>query len=80
MELTTCREFQAFVKHTEEELRYMFEAIDSNHDGSLDRSELQRAFRKAGLTVSNAKLDQFFETVDTNHDGRVSFEEWRHVI
>jgi solute carrier family 25 phosphate transporter 23/24/25/41 len=55
----------------------MFEAIDTNHDGSLDRSEMQRAFRKAGLTVSNAKLEQFFSTIDTNHDGMVSFDEWR---
>jgi solute carrier family 25 phosphate transporter 23/24/25/41 len=58
----------------------MFEAIDVNHDGGLDRNELQLAFRKAGLSVSNKKLDQFFDTVDTNNDGVVSFDEWRFVI
>lgn len=57
----------------------MFEAIDSNHDGALDRSELQKAFRNARLTVSNRKLDQFFNTMDTNNDGVVSFDEFRCV-
>jgi solute carrier family 25 phosphate transporter 23/24/25/41 len=66
-----------FVKQTELELRAMFESIDVDHNGTLDRKELQQAFRKAGLTVSNSKLDNFFDTVDTNNDGVVSFEEWR---
>jgi solute carrier family 25 phosphate transporter 23/24/25/41 len=72
-----CSEFHAFVSQTENELRNLFSLIDRNRDGKLDKSELQHAFRHAGLTVSNRKLDSFFEQVDTNNDGVVSFEEWR---
>jgi solute carrier family 25 phosphate transporter 23/24/25/41 len=70
-------EFQKFVKHTERELQLLFDSIDRNHDGSLDKDEIASAFRQAGLTVSNAKLDAFFDKIDTNHDGHLSFEEWR---
>lgn len=55
----------------------MFQSIDKNGDGKLDKSELQAAFKQAGLLVSSRKLDQFFDQVDANNDGVVSFEEWR---
>ena len=65
------------MKQTEKQLRTLFDSIDRNHDGSLDKSEIQAACRGAGLLVSNRKLDQFFDTVDVNNDGIVTFEEWR---
>ncbi len=70
-------EFKVFVEHTEKELRQLFESIDHDHDGELDKDELKSAFRRAGLAISNAKLDHFFDEVDVNRDGVISFEEWR---
>jgi hypothetical protein len=77
--LTTSEEFHAFMKQTEKELWSLFESIDRNHDGTLDRDELRAAFQSAGLAVSSAKLDRFFAKVDANHDGSVSYEEWRYA-
>lgn len=74
-----CAEFRVFVDHTERELWQLFESIDRDHNGSLDKAELRAAFSRAGLAISSAKLDQFFEEVDTNHDGEISFEEWRYT-
>jgi solute carrier family 25 (mitochondrial phosphate transporter), member 23/24/25/41 len=70
-------EFKVFVEHAEKELRQLFESIDRDHNGELDKSELKSAFRRAGLAISSAKLDQFFDEVDVNHDGVISFDEWR---
>ena len=70
-------EFRVFVEHAERELWQLFESIDKDHSGALDKEELRLAFQRAGLTISNAKLDQFFDEVDTNHDGEISFDEWR---
>jgi solute carrier family 25 (mitochondrial phosphate transporter), member 23/24/25/41 len=75
--LILCLEFRTFVEHTEKELLALFRSIDRDHNGKLDKAELQAAFLSAGLIIPPRKLDQFFEEVDTNHDGVISFEEWR---
>ena len=70
-------EFKVFVEHAERELWQLFESIDRDHSGALDKDELRQAFKRAGLTISSAKLDQFFDEVDSNHDGEIDFDEWR---
>lgn len=67
------------MKQTERELWRLFTSIDRNHDGRLDKGELQAAFLRAGLVVPNSKLNQFFAEVDSNRDGVISFDEWRYV-
>jgi hypothetical protein len=67
-----------FVEHAERELWQLFESIDRDHNGELNKDELRAAFSRAGLAISNAKLDQFFDEMDVNHDGVISFEEWRY--
>ena len=75
--MTGWAEFRVFVEHAERELWQLFESIDRDHNGELDKEELRAAFSRAGLAISNAKLDQFFDEVDVNHDGVISFDEWR---
>lgn len=70
-------EFMVFVRHAEAELSQLFETIDRDHNGKLDKDELRAAYQRAGVAVSSAKLDEFFDEVDSNHDGEISFEEWR---
>lgn len=72
-------EFRVFVEHAERELYQLFDSIDKDHNGKLDKQELRAAFARSGVVVSNAKIDQFFDEVDTDHDGVISFEEWRSV-
>lgn len=75
--LLLSAEFRAFVDHTEDGLWQMFQRIDRNHNGEIDKTELRNAFANSGVTVSNTKLDQFFAEVDKNHDGVISYAEWR---
>ena len=85
--LTTCDinhdgkisydEFVRFCKQTEKELKVMFEGIDRDRNGLMDKSELAMAFEKAGVVVSKARLDRFFSYIDKNHDGSIDFSEWR---
>jgi len=70
-------EFRVFIEHAERELFQLFDNIDRDRNGSLDKDELQQAFARSGVVVSKAKLDQFFDEIDTNHDGEISFDEWR---
>jgi len=70
-------EFVRFCTQTEKELWQLFESIDRDHNGKLDKGELSLAFERAGVMVSNARLDRFFSYIDKNHDGRIDFSEWR---
>lgn len=40
---------------------------------------MRSGFEQAGITVSQAKVDQFFLRVDANHDGYLTFDEWRYA-
>ncbi|KAM3065223.1 hypothetical protein ACMFMF_011349 [Clarireedia jacksonii] len=73
-------EFRTFVEKTETELFVLFESIDKDRNGRLDKEELQAAFKRAGLSVPKSKLDQFFTEVDMNNDGFISFDEWRNFL
>lgn len=73
-------EFRVFVDFAEKELWRLFESIDRNHNGEIDKDELRTAFSKAGVTVSSAKFDEFFQEVDTNRDGVITYEEWRDFL
>ncbi|EFE33964.1 uncharacterized protein ARB_07428 [Trichophyton benhamiae CBS 112371] len=64
----------------ENQLWRLFQAIDHDKNGHLDKQELKDAFSNAGLTVPSSKLDQFFADVDTNRDGVISFDEWRYAF
>lgn len=70
-------EFRVFLEHAERELYQLFESIDRDRSGALDKDELRQAFARSGVVVSSAKLDKFFDEVDVNHDGKITFEEWR---
>lgn len=67
------------MKQTEQELWNLFESIDRDGNGKLDKDELMVAFKNAGLSVSETKLQRFMDEIDSNHDGSVDFTEWRFV-
>ena len=71
-------EFEAFVERAERELWQLFETIDHDKNGHLDKTELQTAFSRAGMAVPKWKVEQFFAELDKNHDGVISFQEFRY--
>ncbi|KAJ6113531.1 hypothetical protein N7523_006848 [Penicillium sp. IBT 18751x] len=73
-------EFRTFINQTESGLWQMFQSIDRNHNGEIDKAELRTAFSQSGVTVSNAKLDEFFAEVDKNNDGVITYTEWRDFL
>lgn len=73
----TYDEFVRFCTQTERELWALFNAIDKDQNGRLDKTELSAAFKRAGVAVSNARLDRFFRYIDKDRDGTIDFTEWR---
>ena len=70
-------EFRTFVQAAELQLLLLFRSIDGDHDGRLNREELQNAFKTSGLVVPRRRMAGFFDEIDMNHDGFISFDEWR---
>ncbi|KAF2719361.1 mitochondrial carrier [Polychaeton citri CBS 116435] len=73
-------EFCKFVAHTEDELWKLFNNIDRDHSGELDKEELSSAFEAAGVKVQRDRLDRFFGYIDKDHNGTISFAEWRDFL
>ncbi|KAF3915253.1 Mitoferrin [Dactylellina cionopaga] len=69
-------EFVVFMEATEQHLRGLFNAIDRDKNGQLDRAELAHALESNGIKVEPAKLKAFFDRLDKNNDGQITFEEW----
>ncbi|KAK6506389.1 hypothetical protein TWF506_011302 [Arthrobotrys conoides] len=73
-------EFVVFMEATEQHLRGLFNAIDRDKNGQLDRSELAHALESNGIKVEPHKLQAFFDRLDKNSDGQITFEEWRDFL
>ncbi|RYP14896.1 hypothetical protein DL765_006038 [Monosporascus sp. GIB2] len=70
-------EFRVFVEAAERQLLMLFKAIDRDHNGKLDKDELQAAFQRAGIAIPVRRLNNFFQDIDHNKDGFITYEEWR---
>ncbi|KAL8581324.1 hypothetical protein ACOMHN_034403 [Nucella lapillus] len=75
---------------TEEQMEYItraFKATDSNGNGLISKTELERASRMLGYTLSKSEVDQMmasvdkdeirraFRKIDSNGNGRISSSE-----
>lgn len=54
----------------------VFQKIDENGDGNIDRDELKRLFQILDCPVSAAELEEVFNILDENKDGVISEEEF----
>ena len=71
--LIQYEEFKVFVASGERELRKIFESVDADNSGHIDKEELKAALVEAGIVVDRKLLDKFFETVDRDNDGGMGF-------
>ena len=67
-------------------IRPMFDAIDENKNGSLDKAECHKVAEamqgqfKPGQEFDEAKFEAGWEKFDKNGDGKVEFEEMMSTI
>ncbi|RPA87951.1 mitochondrial carrier [Ascobolus immersus RN42] len=73
-------EFKRFFEATDRELWRIFDAVDVDQDGKIDKRELRRALFKSGINVNGDRLEQFFKSMDQNRDGVISYDEWRDFL
>lgn len=62
------------------ELRRVFDDIDSNNSGFLSKRELRQCFRNLEIRVSEDEMDTAIDQMDIDSNGRISFDEFATVM
>jgi hypothetical protein len=61
-------------------LRTLFESVDANHSGHIDRDEVAEMARSLGHYMTKTELDTSMTLMDPNGDGLVTFDEFASWI
>ena len=65
---------------TKGDLRYVFDAIDTDRNGELSARELADYFIQADRTTSEDELSYLFNCMDRDNSGTIDFEEFGELI
>eukprot|EP00978_Attheya_sp_CCMP212_P016647 scaffold43793_cov58-Attheya_sp.AAC.2 len=63
-------------KKWSDNVRQMFDSLDTNNDGVLGREEFFAGYRQIKSDLSRDQLDRIFEECDLNADGCLTFSEF----
>ena len=65
---------------TKGDLRYVFNAIDSDRSGELSTEELAEYLLLANRTTSKNELSYLFNSMDRDRNGKIDFEEFAELM
>ena len=63
----------------EQEIREMFNAIDTDHNGFIDVDELKSTFAQLGVPLSNTDIRDMLKEANV-HGTRIFYEGWFIVV
>ncbi|MES1917425.1 MAG: hypothetical protein MHM6MM_009151, partial [Cercozoa sp. M6MM] len=63
-----------------DELRQIFESMDTDHNGVLTSAELLESLRRMGLPHSRSTVEDMMDAADTSGDGSITFLEFVHFV
>ena len=76
-----CKDLLEEEKHLEQEVKDLFDKIDTDHSNEIDRKEFRAFARKIaaknGKKVSNETIDKFIKSLDKDKSCTISLEEFR---
>mmetsp|Transcript_25522 Transcript_25522/g.44493 ORF Transcript_25522/g.44493 Transcript_25522/m.44493 type:complete len:2210 (+) Transcript_25522:2881-9510(+) len=58
------------------DLTEAFATFDENKDGRISKSEFLECFKRMGVTLTTAQLDELWNTVNVDRDGYISYVEF----
>ncbi len=63
----------------DKDMTVLFDKLDSDHSGYIDKGELREALKQSGMKVNSLSLEAMMKAADENGDGKISREEWLHM-
>lgn len=64
----------------DEEIKGLFNAIDTDNDGYITESEITKMMKSLGEKISKKDVRKMLKTGDKTKDGRISFTEFKMMI
>lgn len=58
----------------------LFQDIDVNRDGRLDKVEIQNAFKRLGIRIEDEEANRLIKKIKKDGSVSISFEEWRDYL
>ncbi len=80
VEKTTFLLFQKASAELKGDLRYIFNAIDSDRNEKISLSELKTYLRLAHDTLLDTEINDLFNSIDLDNSGKIDFEEFGELI
>ncbi len=74
------REFKTYARRREEELRLVFDDLDTNGDGIVDETDIRAGLRQLGLRASDEKITSLINKMDQTNDGIITFGEFQRFL
>jgi len=69
--------FDEFLRVVEKRFLDAFHNIDRKDNlGLFTKEELKKAYKKAGVSISERQIDEYFATLDENNDNMISLQEF----
>ena len=65
---------------SEDKLREIFDKIDLDHGGTIDKNELQVALTGAGKILTSEEVDAMMNATDSDASGAIDFEEFAKMV
>ena len=72
------KKFKKKTKSEREELEEIFQEIDKDGSGKIDRTEIRKEMKRRNV-FNEVFLDQLLDDADKNGDGKVSFKEFLNM-
>ena len=76
-----CKDMLDEEKHLEQEIKELFDKIDTDHSNEIDRKEFrafaQKLYGRSGKKVSNETVDKFIKNLDKDKSGTISLDEFK---
>ena len=66
--------------NSESKLRELFDSIDLDHGGTIDKDELKVALTSAGKTLSDSQMARMMEAADADANGEIDFAEFGDIL
>merc|ERR1719245_121048 len=63
-----------------EQLKIAFNLFDSDHNGAIDRNEMQTVLKTLGQNISQEETEDMMASVDLNNDGEIDFAEFVQMM